>query len=129
MSFSLPPFTSPDFSAPRFSQAPDAMLVPSPKDKVAPEQYHAPTIFQEYFNIGGRWLLAKESRMDCVAVYENGEISIREFRRLKQGDLVVIGRTEDASQGIFVYPNGFAAEEGGPAEAFAFRQGRSRQTA
>ena len=129
MSFSLPHFTSPDFSAPRFSQAPDALLVPSPKDKVAPEQYHATTIFPEYFKIGGRWLLAKESRMDCVAVYENGEISIREFRRLKQGDLVVVGRTEDASQGIFVYPNGFAAEEGGPAEAFAFRQGRSRETA
>ena len=77
MSFPLPHFTPPDFSLPRFSQAPDAVLVPSPQDKVAPEQYHATTIFPEYFKIGGQWLLAKESRMDCVAVYENGNISIR----------------------------------------------------
>ena len=114
---------------PRFSQAPDAVLVPSPQDKVAPEQYHATTIFPEYFKIGGQWLLAKESRMDCVAVYENGNISIREFRRLKKGDLVVVGRTEDASEGIFVYLDGFSAEESGSAEAFSFRQGRSRETA
>ena len=111
MSFPLPHFTPPDFSLPRFSQAPDAVLVPSPQDKVAPEQYHATTIFPEYFKIGGQWLLAKESRMDCVAVYENGNISIREFRRLKKGDLVVVGRTEDASEGIFVYLDGFSAEE------------------
>lgn len=129
MSFLLPHFTPPDFSLPRFSQAPDAVLVPSPKDKVAPEQYHATTIFPEYFKIGGQWLLAKKSRMDCVAVYENGDISIREFRRLKRGDLVVVGRTEDASEGIFVYPDGFSAEEDGPAETFSFRQGRSRETA
>ena len=129
MSFLLPHFTPPDFSLPRFSQAPDAVLVPSPKDKVAPEQYHATTIFPEYFKIGGQWLLAKKSRMDCVAVYENGDISIREFRRLKRGDLVVVGRTEDASEGIFVYPDGFSAEENSPAETFSFRQGRSRETA
>ncbi len=129
MSFPLPHFTPPDFSLPRFSQAPDAVLVPSPQDKVAPEQYHATTIFPEYFKIGGQWLLAKESRMDCVAVYENGNISIREFRRLKKGDLVVVGRTEDASEGIFVYLDGFSAEESGSAEAFSFRQGRSRETA
>ena len=129
MSFPLPHFTPPYFSLPRFSQAPDAVLVPSPQDKVAPEQYHATTIFPEYFKIGGQWLLAKESRMDCVAVYENGNISIREFRRLKKGDLVVVGRTEDASEGIFVYLDGFSAEESGSAEAFSFRQGRSRETA
>ncbi len=129
MSFTLPRFTPPDFSAPRFSQAPDATLLPAPKDHVAPEQYHATTIFPEYFKIGGRWLLAEESRMDCVAVYENERIAIREFRRLKKGDRVVIGRTEDASQGIYVYPAGFSAEAQNPAEAFAFRQSRSRETA
>lgn len=61
MSFLLPHFTPPDFSLPRFSQAPDAVLVPSPKDKVAPKQYHATTIFPEYFKIGGQWLLAKKA--------------------------------------------------------------------
>lgn len=129
MGFQLPNFNHPDFTLPQFVESPQAKLVPSPKDKVAPEQYHATTIFPEYFKIGGQWLLAKESRMDCVAVYENGEIVIRESRRLKQGDLVVIGRTEDASEGIYVHTAGFASEDSNPLETFAFRQGRSRETA
>ncbi len=129
MGFTIPRFTPPDFSKMQFSQAPDAKLMPAPKDTVAPERYHATTIFPEYFKIGGRWLLAEESRMDCVAVYENGTIAIREFRRLKKGDLVVVGRTEDASEGIYVYPDGFLARTEGTAEAFSFRQSRSRETA
>ena len=51
MSFPPSPFyPSPDFSpaAPVF-QVPDAVLVPSPQDKVAPEQYHATTIFPRIF--------------------------------------------------------------------------------
>ena len=44
-----------------FLRLPDAVLVPSPQDKVAPEQYHATAVFPEYFKIGGQWLLAEES--------------------------------------------------------------------
>ena len=108
--------------------APDAVLQGAPKDGVAPEQYHAMSIFPEYFKINGTWLLAKESRMDCVAVYENGEIAVREFRLLKKGDLVVTGRTEQCEDGIYVHPDGFreARKQG---DVFAFRQNRSRETA
>ena len=67
--------------------------------------------------------------MDCVAVYQNGAVYVREFRNLKQGDLVFTGRTENCEDGIFVYPNGFDEGEGGHDEAFAFRQRRSRETA
>lgn len=68
--------------------------------------------------------------MDCVAVYENGKIYVREFRNLKQGDLVFTGRTENCEdRDIFVYPHGFDEGEGGHDEAFAFRQRRSRETA
>lgn len=98
-------------------------------DKVAPENYHANSIYPEYFKIGGRWLLAEESRMDCVSVYrENGRIDAVEFRNLKKGDLVVLGRTEDASEGIFVHADGFH-QESSLCETFSFRQGRSRETA
>ena len=45
--------------------------------------------------------------MDCVAVFENGKIHVREFRNLKRGDLVFTGRKEDGEEGIFVYPDGF----------------------
>ena len=93
MPFELVKYAAPDFSGEMFVNAPDAAMAPAPRDRVAPRNYHATTIFPEYFKVDGRWLLAGESRMDCVAVYENGTIAVREFRNLKQGDLVFTGRT------------------------------------
>ena len=89
MGFTLRPYTAPDFSRVLFAEAPDAVLVPAPKDGVAPEGYHAMSIYPEYFKVNGTWLLAEESRMDCVAVCEKGKIVVKEFRVLKKGDLVV----------------------------------------
>jgi len=129
MPFELVKYAAPDFSGEMFVNAPDAAMAPAPRDRVAPGNYHATTIFPEYFKVDGRWLLAGESRVDCVAVYENGTIAVREFRNLKQGDLVFTGRTENCEEGIFVYPNGFDAGEGGHDETFAFRQRRTRETA
>ena len=128
MAFTLRKYFPPDFTEERFANAPDAVLEGAPKDAVAPEGYHAMSIFPEYFKINGEWLLAEESRMDCVPVYEDGKVFVREFRLLKKGDLVVCGRTENAEEGIYVYANGFREEES-EAETFAFRQGRSRETA
>ena len=65
--------------------------------------------------------------MDCVAVYENGRFAVKEFRHLKKGDPVVVNRTEDASEGIYVHADGFRETVGGR-EVFAFRQYRSRET-
>ena len=87
--------------------APEAVFLPAPADGVAPEGYHAMSIFPEYFHIGGQWHLAEESRMDCVAVWEEGRIAVREFRRLRRGDLVAVGRTEHGEEGILVHPDGF----------------------
>ena len=126
--FSLKPYFPPDFSEPRFQNAPETVLKPEPFDGVAPEHYHAMSIFPEYFKIGGQWLLAEESRMDCVAVYENGKIAVREFRLLKKGDLIVTGRTENCEEGIYMYPDGFR-EQKAEKDTFAFRQNRSRETA
>jgi hypothetical protein len=94
------------------------------------------SIFPEYFKTGGEpgpdaWVLPAESRMDCVAVLGRPgsvpRIDIVEFRRLRQGDPVIIGRTEDGSEGIYVDSEAFAGEDRG--DAFAFRTGRSRETA
>jgi hypothetical protein len=62
MSFKLVKYKEPDFSQSQFTDAPDAVTAPAPKDKVAPEHYHATTIFPEYFKVKGQWLLAEESR-------------------------------------------------------------------
>ena len=126
--FELKKFYAPDFETLDLMKAPDCAFVPAPKDAVAPEGYHAMSIYPEYFKVDGEWKLAEESRMDCVAVLEEGKIVVREFRLLKKGDLVATGRTETGEDGIFVWPNGFN-EEGRLHETFAFRQGRSRETA
>ena len=83
MSLELRKYYPPDFSDPCFASSKDAVLTPAPKDGVAPMNYHALSIFPEYFRVKGEWLLAEESRMDCVAVYENGKIFVKEFRNLK----------------------------------------------
>lgn len=128
MSFVLPEYRHPDFAALGLDQAPDVTLVPAPADGVMPDDYHATTMFPEYFRINGRWELARDSRMDCVAVVREDGLAVVEFRNVRKGDLVAVGRREDGSQGIYVYPNGFE-EEGEESETFSFRQGRSRETA
>ena len=129
MAFELRKYTPPDFTREPLKSAPEAKLVPAPMDGVAPEGFHAMSIYPEYFHIGSRWLLAEESRMDCVPVYEGGRIAVREFRLLKRGDLVVTGRTERGEEGIYLHPDGFS--EGGAfgGDVFAFRRSRSRETA
>lgn len=126
--FDMPCYRPPDFSAPDLQSAPDARLAPAPMDFVAPEGYHATSIYPEYFKLGGRWLLAGESRMDCLAVVDGDQISVREFRTLRAGEMVVLGRTERGEEGVYVHMDGFARASGGP-DGFAFRTGRSRETA
>jgi len=126
--FKLKEYRHPDFSPEHLSSAPDAVFEPAPADGVVPSGYHATTIFPEYFKVDGQWLLAKQSRMDCVAVLDEGSIAVREFRNVKAGDLVAVGRCEDGSEGIYVHANGFGEEGAAFDECFAFRQGRSRET-
>ncbi|MBE5901844.1 MAG: hypothetical protein E7280_08060 [Lachnospiraceae bacterium] len=130
MSLKLAKYTAPDFTQEIFVNAPNCKLEACPRDGVAPEQYHAMSIYPEYFKIDGKWLFAEESRMDCVAVYKDGKIQVIEFRNLYKGDLVVVGRTEKCEEGIYVYPNGFETDKPeGNDDTFAFRTGRSRETA
>ncbi|MCL2010853.1 MAG: hypothetical protein FWG71_09980 [Synergistaceae bacterium] len=136
--FKLPEYREPPFDGPPLKDAPPARTAPAPADGVAPSGFHALSIFPEYFKIAGAggksaWLLPAESRMDCVPVLREPAsgswIDVVEFRNLKRGDLVVIGRTEDGSEGIYVNSSAFCDEETTSQEAFAFRTGRSRETA
>lgn len=131
MTFKLGEYIEPDFSQKLFRKAPEARLAEAPKDMTAPEGFHATSIYPEYFKLDGRWILPKDSRMDCVAVYEDGDIHIREFRNIKKGDLVVLGRTEKCEDGIYVNENSFRFPDQDTDEqtTFSFRQGRSRETA
>ncbi len=127
--FVLPDFRPPDFTTPPLSDAPPAVFRKVEKAGVAPEDYHATSIYPEYFQVSkGRWLLPKESRMDCVVVLEDdGMLSVREFRRLRVGERVACGRRENGEDGVFVHTDAFGFES--PlAEKFAFRTQVSRET-
>lgn len=102
MAFSLRSYQAPDFEALGLANQPDAVLAPVVQEGVAPDNYHAMSIFPEYFKLDGKWILAKESRMDCVAVYDGSSIQVKKFRNLKKGEQVVLGRSEDGSEGIFL---------------------------
>lgn len=103
MSFKINTFKEPDFTTKQFANSSDANYVEVKKDGVAPKNFHATTIYPEYFRIDGEWHLAKDSRMDCVPVWDGKEIQVVEFRNLRAGDKVIVGRSEDGSEGIYVH--------------------------
>jgi hypothetical protein len=130
MSFVLPPYQAPVFTAPPLAGAPCVNFAQVTAAGVAPDGYHATSIFPEYFQLTpGDWRLAAESRMDCVVVREAGDqLAVREFRRLRVGDLVALGRDENGKDGIFVNSRPFVPAEQAAAEKFVFRAVRSRET-
>lgn len=129
MSFEPTTFSPPDFNREPLISAPEATWTEVLQDGVAPDNFHGMSIYPEYFKLNGQWILASQSRMDGVPVYrEDGSVQIIEFRNLKVDDRVILGRTEDASEGIYVYSQGFASKDGNT-DLFAFRSGRSRETA
>ncbi len=129
MKFRLPRFHPPDLSAPSRREAPLATFVEAPRDGVAPENYHATSVFPEYFHLArGDWRLLAESRMDCVVVRRpDGRLEAVEFRRLRRGDPVAVGRSENGEEGIWVHEGGFRAPAA-RAEKFAFRTLRTRES-
>ena len=129
MDFQLNEYITPNFNDEQFMKSPNAILMAAPCDKGAPDNFHATSIYPEYFKINGEWLLAKESRMDCIPIFKNGRIEVVELRNLIKGDLCVVGRTEQAEEGIYVHTNCFESEYKNSEGIFAFRQGRSRETA
>lgn len=128
MSFKLQEYIEPNFADDMFVNAPDVKLAPCPKDMAAPDNFHATSIFPEYFKIDGKWYLGEESRMDCLPVFEDGKIHVREFRNLRKGDMVVTGRSEDCEEGIYVHSHCFVQDAYDVDKSFSFRQGRSRET-
>ena len=121
-------YTPPDFDQARLQNSLAATLEPAPADGIAPDNYHATSNHPEYIKIeNAGWVLAPESRMDAVFVVKNNKIDVVEARRLKKGDLVVTGRTENGEEGILVHEKGFE-QVSANADKFAFRSRGTRET-
>ncbi len=129
MAFELPKYIAPDFSASHLKSAAVAKFVKAPADGIAPDNYHGTSNFPEYVHVQkGKWLLTPESRMDCTIVLKNDQLEVVEGRRLRQNDLVAVGRTENGEEGIFVHTEGFVNQESDSEDKFAFRTRGTRET-
>lgn len=127
--FRLPEYRQPDFTQKRFMDAPDAVWETVTIKGVAPENYHSTSMYPEYFKINGKWILAEQSRMDSsVVLCEDGHLKVVENRNLEPGDKVILGRTEDGQDGIYLYTDAFEDPDDAESDRFVFRQGRSRET-
>ncbi|MFZ5573335.1 MAG: hypothetical protein ACOZF0_23275 [Thermodesulfobacteriota bacterium] len=125
----IPDYIPPDFSIPSLSRAPAVRVSPAPMDGVAPDNYHGTSNHPEYVHLGqGKWMLARENRMDCTMVLRGERIEVMEARRLKKGDPVVIGRSENGEEGILVYTAGFDPSGGSVDDKFSFRTRGTRET-
>src|SRR5271157_2857136 len=129
MPFTLPAYHPPDFTRPPLQGAPLVVFAPVGKKGVAPDNYHATTIFPEYFQLEmGKWVLLQNSRMDGVVVRApDGSLLVKEFHHLQAGEQVALGRGETGEEGIYVHLEAFPRPR--PAsEKFAFRTQLSRET-
>ncbi|RII28423.1 MAG: hypothetical protein CXR31_00630 [Geobacter sp.] len=125
----IPPYTPPGFSRPDLAAAPPARTEPAPADGVLPAGFHATSNHPEYVHRGhGEWLLVRESRMDAVLILRDDMLQAVEPRHVRQGDPVVMGRSENGEEGIYIHTTGF--DPAGPAaeEKFAFRARGTRET-
>src|ERR671917_2522460 len=96
-------FAHPDFAASRFAQAPNARFVPAPAAGVLPDGFFSTTNLPTYVKVAGEWRMPREPRMDAALVLDaQGELWVKEPRRVRKGERVAVGYAEDGSDGIFV---------------------------
>lgn len=102
-------YAAPDFNAPLLASAPAARTVRADRDGVLPDGFFATTNLPSYVKgEDGRWTMPREPRMDGVLVRgAEGGWWVREGRRVKAGDEIVVGRAEDGSEGVLVHARGF----------------------
>jgi len=125
----FPPYIPPDFTRPDLAVAPPVHTESAPRDGVLPPGFHATSNHPEYVHLGGgRWLLAAESRMDAVLVLEDETLRVVEPRLVLGGERVVVGRTENGEEGIYVHTTGFEGPDAAGADKFTFRSRGTRET-
>jgi lysine-ketoglutarate reductase/saccharopine dehydrogenase-like protein (TIGR00300 family) len=128
MAFTLPAYHPPDFSKPPLRNTPTVAFAPVVQAGIAPDNYHATTIFPEYYQLHrGSWVLLQHSRMDGVVVLEPTGLAVKEFHHLRVGEQVALGRGENGEDGIYVHTGAFGQPQPS-ADKFAFLTRGSRET-
>lgn len=124
----IPVYSPPDFSRPDLLAAPTVRVEAAARDGIVPDGFHATSNFPEYVHLGGgEWLLARESRMDAAMALQGRTLEVVEPRLVRMGDQIVLGRSENGEEGIYVHTSGFG-QPGELADKFAFRTRGTRET-
>ncbi len=98
----------------------EVRLVPSPKDKVAPEGFYSTSHHVTHIYYKGEWILVNEIEMDCLIVVEDDKASCKPISDIKKGDLIVVGRDgvkitppqrARGKQGVFEFMNSEVSSE------------------
>jgi lysine-ketoglutarate reductase/saccharopine dehydrogenase-like protein (TIGR00300 family) len=107
-------YRPPDFTAPHLVAAPPARVAICEADGVLPEGFFATTNLPSYVKgDDGMWRMPREPRMDgCLVRDAKGGWWVREGRRVRHGDAVVVGKAEDGSEGVLVHAHGFEPAAG-----------------
>lgn len=126
-------YTPPNFTLSALEAAPDVLTEPAPADGLAPTAFYSSTNFPTYVKRGGRWQLVRKQRMDALIVWEDKTrheepgFACAELRKVRAGQPVVVGTTEDGSAGLLVHSTGFL-RPGEAEESFKFMAtGASRE--
>ena len=115
-------YRRPDFTQPRFADAPDARWEPAPADGVLPEGFFSTTNLPTYVRVDGQWKLPRQPRMDSAMVLDADRVPrVVEGRYVKAGEPIAMGFAEDGSEGIFVHAAGLVGDpDQGPEGEFKF---------
>lgn len=105
-------YVPPDFSRPPLADAPAARTAKVTQDGVLPDGFFATTNLPTYVKeADGEWRMPRHPRMDGVLVRDaDGTWWVREGRRVKRGDSVAMGTTEDGSEGLLAHAHGFVSD-------------------
>ena len=114
-------YRPPNFAAPPLSGAPDARFTPAPADGVLPDGFFSTTNLPTYVKLPGDWRRPRLPRMDCVIARSGDDLVTTEPRRVRRGDNVAMGSSEDGTEGIYVHAEGFLGRTHSPNE-FGFMQ-------
>lgn len=97
----------PDLSRPPFAGAPVARFAPAPADGILPDRFFSTSNLPTYVQLESGWVAPTRPRMDCCIVRRGDGLETLEPRRLKGGDLVLVGLDEHGGEGIVVHTEGF----------------------
>lgn len=97
----------PDLTVAPFVGAPVATFRPTAADGVVPDGFFSTSNLPTYVRLSTGWAAPTRPRMDCVIVQRGEGLETVEPRRVRAGELVLVGLDEQGADGVVVYADGF----------------------